>query len=555
MGIDNVKGPPGGTDPSKAGQKKDKVKGDEFKEYMKVDEVDQTDAEQRRKSKQRAEEVEKGEAEAAAEAAHTLSTPTTPFSLEPKASREDGPASFQTSNRAMRREPPPSTSNLPTPDRLPSREAASPLQPSSIEQSRQREAAVPPQQVREPTAASPREPTRTETPITRPYTPPRQVEASRPTAPTSPTIRPPEMRQVETRQVEQRAPVTPREPTRIERTETRAPERQAFEPTRMEQPRVDPGIPVRPAPAPRMVSSPPPRAPEPRAIEPTRIEPRAENRLEPRQPPTRSEKQESSSRSTQSERSNQPEKKEGTKEKSATESQEGEGDLIEQKRAAEKKGAFLPESPPVLEETEGYFKTFQAQNELSLSEEEQAEITDANPQKLSPPTAPLHSPLHTPPAEESTTAPAISGVTPSATPAAAPTQPVTETPPPTYTQLSPQVLALFERMVGVITVMQMTPGVTETAINLSSKDFASSIFYGTKIIITQDKSAQNQFNITINAPPQAAELLQANASSLRLSFEKAGYNFEIKQITVNIAEESEGEFKRKGSVGDEQMGT
>jgi hypothetical protein len=227
-----------------------------------------------------------------------------------------------------------------------------------------------------------------------------------------------------------------------------------------------------------------------------------------------------------------------------------EPDIIEEKREAGKKGVVFPEqSTPILDEPPIEFEAPPVPN-VPETEEQTENLEAANPQTLPLPMEPTLSEVN--PIEESEGL-VLTPQAPSPT-TLPPGVPLTsDAPLPTYTQLPAQILSLYERMVGVITVMQVTPGVTETAIHLNSEQFTSSIFYGAKIIISEDKNARNQFNIIINVSPQAAELLRPNLDQLHRSFTRAGYNFEVKQITINISEESEGEFKRKGAVGDQQQ--
>jgi len=218
---------------------------------------------------------------------------------------------------------------------------------------------------------------------------------------------------------------------------------------------------------------------------------------------------------------------------------------IEQKREAEKKGTLEPQPPPVLEETEGYFQ----QNRSILSsahEEELSDLSSATPQTL--PLSIESNPLTTPPLETEKKIESPDLIAANIAPTSAlPFSPSSATPPtlPVYTQLSPQVFDLFERMVGVITVMRASLGISETTIHLTSEQFISSIFYGTQIIIREDKNAQNQFNIEINTLAHTAPLLQGSVKELLTAFEKGGYKFEVKQIRINLVEGSKDSFKRK----------
>lgn len=221
--------------------------------------------------------------------------------------------------------------------------------------------------------------------------------------------------------------------------------------------------------------------------------------------------------------------------------------LIEQKREAEKKGSYPIEPPPVLEEKTAYFQ----QNALRTSEEsqlEKEEIEGAIPQNL-PPTTNMGTKIAPTQEKEVEISPLTAAPQPAPSPIA-PATPVSSTPAP-YTQLPSAVWELFNRMVGVITILSMTPGISETTIHLTSEQFASSLFYGTEVVIKEDRNAKNQFNIEINAPAQAATLLNQQLPALVASFENGGYRFTVKQIRVNIVDKSESPFKRKAKMGEE----
>ncbi len=117
-------------------------------------------------------------------------------------------------------------------------------------------------------------------------------------------------------------------------------------------------------------------------------------------------------------------------------------------------------------------------------------------------------------------------------------------PPPPYTYLHPQVLDLFERMAGVITVMTSS-GITETTIQLTAPQFASSIFFGAQIIIQEFSTAPRAFNIQLVGTPQAVSLFQSNADDLMAAFQNGNYNFKVNRLDTRIASEERPLFKRK----------
>jgi hypothetical protein len=114
---------------------------------------------------------------------------------------------------------------------------------------------------------------------------------------------------------------------------------------------------------------------------------------------------------------------------------------------------------------------------------------------------------------------------------------------PAYANLHPQVMELFDRMVGVMTVMSMS-GITETTITLNSPQFASSVFFGTQIIIQEFSTAPKAFNIQLNGNPQAIALFQGNTDDLMAAFQAGNYNFRVNRLETGYLTERPL-FKRK----------
>jgi hypothetical protein len=108
--------------------------------------------------------------------------------------------------------------------------------------------------------------------------------------------------------------------------------------------------------------------------------------------------------------------------------------------------------------------------------------------------------------------------------------PVAPTAPPAYTSMSSLVLDLFERMVGVMTIISDSK-MTETVITLNSPQFASSVFSGAQIIIQEYTSAPKAFNIQFNSDnPKAVALFQGNADDLMAAFQYGNYNFRVNRL-------------------------
>ncbi len=148
----------------------------------------------------------------------------------------------------------------------------------------------------------------------------------------------------------------------------------------------------------------------------------------------------------------------------------------------------------------------------------------------------------------------ISGVSAAAgqTEMAAGTTAATPTPPASYAYLHPHVLELFERMVGVITVMS-DAGITQTTLTLSNPEYAKSVFFGAQIIITEHPTAPKSFNVQLISSPQGVALINANIDDLMAAFQHGKYNFKINRIEASLSTEKPL-FHRKEGVGKEGKG-
>lgn len=124
-------------------------------------------------------------------------------------------------------------------------------------------------------------------------------------------------------------------------------------------------------------------------------------------------------------------------------------------------------------------------------------------------------------------------------------------PAPGYTAMNSQVFDLFERMVGVMTIMTDSK-MTETVITLNAPQFASSVFYGTQIIIQEYASAPKAFNIQLNGNPEAVALFQGNADDLMAAFQYGNYNFRVNRLETGYLAERPL-FHRKEKASDDKQ--
>lgn len=106
-------------------------------------------------------------------------------------------------------------------------------------------------------------------------------------------------------------------------------------------------------------------------------------------------------------------------------------------------------------------------------------------------------------------------------------------------QLSPEVFALFERMVGVITLMQNKIGKSETVINLNQPQFASSIFFGCQITIEEYDTAPQEFNIRFSGPELSVGVFVQEKKNLENAlaegFKKGKFHFKVHKIETDLS--------------------
>ncbi|MBS0627608.1 MAG: hypothetical protein JSS09_05295, partial [Verrucomicrobia bacterium] len=110
-----------------------------------------------------------------------------------------------------------------------------------------------------------------------------------------------------------------------------------------------------------------------------------------------------------------------------------------------------------------------------------------------------------------------------------------------FHHFSADFFALFERIVGVITVLQTKPGSSKTTLNLNQPQFASSIFFGSQITIEECDSAPKEFNIRFCGSEQAVKNFTAHKQELEAAlakgFEQKKLHFKVHQIETDLSAE------------------
>jgi hypothetical protein len=101
-----------------------------------------------------------------------------------------------------------------------------------------------------------------------------------------------------------------------------------------------------------------------------------------------------------------------------------------------------------------------------------------------------------------------------------------------YLRLSMEMREIFERMVGVMTIMAKE-GMKQTSIVLSSPHFANSLLFGSEIVITEYAIAPKAFNIEFFGNPQAVTLMGRNIEELLAAFQAGNYTFKVNRIEAS----------------------
>lgn len=122
---------------------------------------------------------------------------------------------------------------------------------------------------------------------------------------------------------------------------------------------------------------------------------------------------------------------------------------------------------------------------------------------------------------------------------------------PSYTQLSPQVFELFERMVGLM-MFESYKGITTTTVTLS---MPGSPFDKCQIKLEHYSTAPGAFNVHLIGNPKAVDLFSVNLSALASSFKEANLPFQVNLMKPSLlssySEEERHLIKRKGKSSDQ----
>ncbi len=122
--------------------------------------------------------------------------------------------------------------------------------------------------------------------------------------------------------------------------------------------------------------------------------------------------------------------------------------------------------------------------------------------------------------------------------------------PPAYTLLSAETLALFERMVSVMSILHDS-GITETVIHLNTPEFAHSFLAGSQIVIREYSTAPLTYNIELVGNPQAVALFTKNLPLLKSAFQEGKHRFRVNRLESTLSRDETPKVKRKEDLSEE----
>ncbi|HSX11998.1 MAG TPA: hypothetical protein VLF61_00715 [Rhabdochlamydiaceae bacterium] len=124
---------------------------------------------------------------------------------------------------------------------------------------------------------------------------------------------------------------------------------------------------------------------------------------------------------------------------------------------------------------------------------------------------------------------------------------------PSHAPVAIQIAELFKEMVGCISHC-MDSGINQTTMTLDSPEFSKSLFYGTKITITEYSTAPKIYNIELSASPEAVQVFQMSASELTAAFQRGNFNFEVYRIEAHISDKKSFQKGKVSPPSDKDKG-
>lgn len=107
---------------------------------------------------------------------------------------------------------------------------------------------------------------------------------------------------------------------------------------------------------------------------------------------------------------------------------------------------------------------------------------------------------------------------------------------------------LFEKMASSM-ILMTTSSEQITELSLDAPQFQNSVFYGTKITITEFSTAPKAFNVELLSSPQGTAQLALHTAAFLEAFGKGNFNFSVENLAISLLQEEEKPlFSRKEST-------
>jgi hypothetical protein len=103
---------------------------------------------------------------------------------------------------------------------------------------------------------------------------------------------------------------------------------------------------------------------------------------------------------------------------------------------------------------------------------------------------------------------------------------------------SAEVMQLYNKMVERLLHIHRE-GIRETTLFLDGDAFASSVFSGAQITITEYSTAPKIFNIQFSADPRALAVFEAHAAELVNALDKSHFGFTVHRLDTSLLTEDE----------------
>lgn len=105
-----------------------------------------------------------------------------------------------------------------------------------------------------------------------------------------------------------------------------------------------------------------------------------------------------------------------------------------------------------------------------------------------------------------------------------------------YDRLHPEIASVFERVVSEMILIDAC-NEKHAVLTLNSPAFSNSIFFGTKVLISEFSTAPKVFNVQFIGSQAAAQVFQTHAPEFYRTFQSQSFDFSIHQFDWSFEED------------------